>query len=723
MSDHRIIEGTVYRIGERVYRVLEARIDGIVNVVDMLTGEADHTTQQTLMTAYYAGDLQFCLPERRSSTTTDHTEADQRLLPSVADYPVHIQAIMQYRLFAIMPHVNTPRNYRTRQAVIDRVAAIRRALPLVPILSEVQHASIADGTSIEFFSDIVVTRIRQEVDRNIVALALELTAILCMSGCTATTHTSLTKVSVASMYRWTRAFEASGNDERVLAPGTERCGNPGMLRLDETRETIIEQAMRACASNGEIVTIDDVTNEVERVISAKNAALPETDRLTAPHRSTIARRLEDADERATRDRSTDRQYGRTPYPLVPLEEAEMDGTRSDFIVLDDRDDLPLGRLYSMWCLDRATRYPLGYYKGFEPNSYYAVMACLFHAIWEKGDIREKYGTEHNWLAYGKISKLIVDNAQCFIGKDLIDACRQLRIVLQFAPVRTPQFKAAIERLFRTLNTMIFHQIPGTTLSNPQQRGAYDSVGQACVYLSQVDHLVHTGIVDHYAESFHRGLGSIPARRWERALEQGFFPTLPESAERLQILLGRVAQRSVHHYGIEFLWLRYNCPELGSIRRHLKRGQQVGMKYHPGDLSRIHVWHPFDREYIEVPALDRDYTQHLSLWKHKIIVRATLREQKQVDRAGLGRARQRIQAIIQAGRDRRAISSRVQEGRWNTAGQSVTNMSHPAQRPVAEPPPPPIDDSSRTNIPTPEILAVPPGIEQDGWELTFSKLGG
>ena len=69
-------------------------------------------------------------------------------------------------------------------------------------------------------------------------------------------------------------------------------------------------------------------------------------------------------------------------------------------MIDDRDDLPLGRLTLTYCLDTATRYPLGYYLGFEPPSYLTVMECLHHAIQPKGDVRQLYGTEHVWLAYG-----------------------------------------------------------------------------------------------------------------------------------------------------------------------------------------------------------------------------------------------------------------------------------------------------------------------------------
>jgi putative transposase len=244
-----------------------------------------------------------------------------------------------------------------------------------------------------------------------------------------------------------------------------------------------------------------------------------------------------------------------------LERVEIDHTRSDLIVIDDRDHLPLGRLTLTYCLDMATRYPQGYYLGFEPPSYLAVMECLYHAIHPKDNVREKYGTEHDWPVYGIPATLVVDNAREFIGRDLQDACLLLGTVLQQTPVQTPEFRAGVERMFRSLNTMCFHGLPGTTFSNPRERGDYDSAQQACVYLSDVDRILNIFIVDIYAERFHRGLNGIPARRWEALTQHGFAPGLPPNAEELSILLGRTTERVIHHYGIEFVSLRYNCDEL------------------------------------------------------------------------------------------------------------------------------------------------------------------
>ena len=183
------------------------------------------------------------------------------------------------------------------------------------------------------------------------------------------------------------------------------------------------------------------------------------------------------------------------------------------------------------------------------------------------------------------------------------------------------------------------------------------------------------LLDFYAERFHRGLDGIPARRWEEKIQHGFAPALPPSAEELSILLGRTTTRILHHYGIEFASLRYNCDDLLTLRTRLK-GQATKIKYHPADLSCLYVYDLFERQYIRVPALADEYTQGLSLWKHRVIRQAVLEEQDQVDLVALGKAKRKIQQIVDADRQRKRQSTRSRIARWDTAGK-------PSRQAIAE----------------------------------------
>ncbi len=265
-------------------------------------------------------------------------------------------------------------------------------------------------------------------------------------------------------------------------------------------------------------------------------------KLPTPSRTTIWRRIEEIDlkdrllakrgRRAAKAAMT--QFGNMEYPKFPLERVEIDHTLTDIFVVDDDDNLPLGRLTLTYCLDVATRYPLGFYLGFDPPSHLTVSACLHHAIMPKPNVKEEYDTEHEWQACGIPHMLVVDNGKEFISPSLQDACQSLGIVLQQLPVKTPQFKATVERMFGTINTGLFHTLPGTTFSNIGMKGDYESLRFASLCLGDIEKMLHLFLIDIYAESFHRGLGGVPARQWEAATLNGFFPRVPTDPNDLSI---------------------------------------------------------------------------------------------------------------------------------------------------------------------------------------------
>jgi len=624
MSRQRFSSGARFRWQEITYQIVRLLPGGQANIENIMTGVTLVVEISTLVHALFAAELHFVSTNTPQSDIQAGNNLKDTLL-SLSDYPAGLVAVARYRLVVIAPLLEMKQ--RTRAAVLARVRELKTT-----------HQKQSE-------------------------------------------HTLHDTLSAAAIYRWIGDFVRSGHDLRALIPAVHERGGKQTSRLRSEAESLVDRVIQDKYKIHEAVTIDDVRYELAVRIAEENQVRSANDQLRMPSRATLARRIGASsafqNHKKRREQSsvkrTDIQCGQTPYPNLPLERVEIDHTRSDLVVIDDRDNLPLGRLTFTYCLDTATRYPLGYYLGFEPPSYLTAMECLHHAIQPKIEICKQYGTEHEWLAYGIPASLVVDNGKEFIGRDLEDACLLLGIILQYTPVRTPQFKAGVERVFGSLNTMFFHALPGTTFSNPGERGQYNSTQQACVYLSEVDKMLNIFLVDIYAERFHTGLESIPARCWEEKVRHGFAPALPPSAEELSILLGRTTTRVLHHYGIEFSSLRYNCDELLSLRIRLN-GQAAKIKYHPADLSCLYVYDSFERYYIRVPALDQEYTQGLSLWKHRVIRQAVLEEQDQVDLVALGKAKRKIQQIVDAGRQRKQHSTRARIARWDTAGKPTRQVS-------------------------------------------------
>lgn len=625
MKPQRLSSGARFEWHGRAYQINRLLPEGKVNLEELLTGAVSIVEMATLVRALFDDELHFQVESKPSRSAASPESQHPSTALALSDYPDELVAIAQYRLDVIRPLLSLEK--RTRAVVQARVQAIR-----------------------------IVQR--PEAER--------------------TLHNA---VGITAVYGWIRNYEQSGHDLRALIPAVHERGGKEQSRLRAEVNVLVESVIQDKSGRHEKVTVDEIRNELAVRLAEENRVRPASDQLRLPSRATLARRWATSlltQAAAVRGGArTLKQYGQTPYPDLPLERVEIDHTRSDLIVIDDRDNLPLGRLTLTYCLDLATRYPLGYYLGFEPPSYLTVMECLYHAILPKGDVRTMYGTEHTWLAYGVPATLVIDNGKEFIGHDLEEACCLLGTVLQYSPVLTPQFKAGVERMFGSLNTSLFHTLPGTTFSNPVERENYDSAQQACVYLSEVDKLMHLFVVDIYAERFHRGLNGIPARSWEDKTCHGFAPALPPGAQELAIWLSRTETRVLHPYGIEFASIRYNCDDLITLRTHLK-GQPAKIKYHPADLSGLYVYDPFERHYLRVPALDQEYTAGLSLWKHRVIRQAVLDEQARVDPVALGQAKRKIQAIVDEGRQRKQQRTRSRIARWETSGRATRQITAPNQ---------------------------------------------
>jgi putative transposase len=666
MSAQRFSTSKQFIWQDVIYEVARLLPDNMLNIENVQTAEVRVVTFTELAQALFAGDLRFLVRGEQETQTTMGQQA------TLSDYPPHLRAIAAYRLEVIRPLLALDPKERTREVVAARVVEIEQA----------QQAGEEFPTTV---------------------------------------------ISIASVYRWLRDYTQSGHDIRALVGNSQRQGGKQQSRLADEVEAIIGAVIQDRYYVAEKVTSDDIYLEVALRIEEENRFRHAGEKLAAPSRVTIWRRIDALDERgkliAKRGRRAARQqftqYGKTEYPITPLERTEIDHTPLDIIVVDGRDNLPIGRPTFTFCLDTGTRYPLGFYIGFDPPSYLTVKECLHHAILDKGDVRAKYSTQHNWIACGIPTALIVDNGKEFIGVDLLDACNSLGIELDRMPVKTPHFKAAVERMFKTINTGLLHTLPGTTFSNHQQRGDYQSEEKACIDLEDLDKLFHIFLLDIYAESFHRGLGDVPAHRWKAVTQDGFFPRLPTNAEELKILLGRIAHRVIQPYGIELMRLRYNSQDLAPLRTRL-RGEKAKIKYDPTDLGCIYVYDSQEQAYIAVESLDQDYAQGLSLWKHRVILNRARREQDKVDILGLARAKRQIQEIVQESRATKKIKSRSRIARWETGGKPVgRTVEHapPSATGTTLLSPPPLSQPD-SSAPTLDLSVNLEELESEGWSAGY-----
>lgn len=682
---HRFSKGARFLWNKITYEVAQTQPGQDVQFMDLASGAISSATEPQLLEALFAGQLSFAVGEQPD----EGKMVTAQEFPTLTDCSLRQQLTARFRYWVIAPLARMAPEVRTLQAVKERIAVVTQALDQgkVPVpISDEQH-------------DLKIR----------------------------------TQVSVATVYRWLAAYDQSGGDIRSLIPNWHKRGRNHYLQPAVDR--IVTAVIDELYLQREQRSVDDVYLEVLLRVEEANTSQAET-KLEAPGRTTIHDRIQQLDaqekmqarqgKRAARRAMT--QYGAMNRPDRPLMRVEIDHTPADIILIDAEDGLPLGRPTLTTVLDIATCYPLGYYLGFEPPSYLAVCEALGHAFKPKGDVRAQYGTEHEWIAYGLPRTLVVDNGREFKGQSLEDACLSLGIILQYTPKMTPQFKGSVERLFRTQNTGLFHTLEGTSFANIFARGDYRSLELAKLTLHDIDSALHIFLLDFYAEQFHTGLQGVPARRWERFLADGFQPRLPANVADVDILLGRVLYRSLFHYGVEIDGLRYNHSDLAPLRDQLKRNEKVKIKYHPGDISQVYIYNPFDQTYLCAPAVNQAYAQGLSCWKHQLIRTFLKAERDRVNQEGLAWAKRKMREIVAEAKERKRGRTRKREARWQTSGRSAQNI--PAETATIPSP----DEPTTPTIPetatspdlaeqVPSYLAslklqfTPEELEAEGWRTS------
>lgn len=491
-----------------------------------------------------------------------------------------------------------------------------------------------------------------------------------------------------TLWRWHRQYEKSGEDIRVLVPAYKARGtvndNDGRRISDDLvicqavdkliEEVIAEQYLQLTRP-----TVQQTYDIIGARIDQENQCRKEDNKLPTPHRSTLYRLINKLDpyekdkarygKRIADLRHRANQQG--VRPTRPLERVEIDDTKLDLFVIDERTNLPIGRPWLFLAICVFTKMILGYYLSFQKPSYLSIMQCLLHSIRPKTYVRERYPEiVHSWDAYGLPEVIVVDNAKQYYSASFDEACLQLGVITQYAPVKTPYYKPSIERMFGTLNTRLVHQLPGTSFSNVSEKWDYDPKKHALISMTNLERVIHNWIIDVYHRSHHRGIDDVPARRWEIGT-RNFPPALPYAAAELEILLGHVDHRVISPSGIEIFGLYYNDPCLSSLRGSKKKGEKFKVKYDPTDISSIHLYDSRSNRYLLVPAVDQDYTNGLSLWQHKVIKREARANVKDyVNIVDLCLAKDRIQKMVDEEFNAHSkSSSNVKAALWETSGKA------------------------------------------------------
>ena len=428
-----------------------------------------------------------------------------------------------------------------------------------------------------------------------------------------------------------------------LVPGQSR-GGEGKSRLPEPIECIIRELLQKRFLTKQKRSLTAFHREVAQACKAQ--------KLRVPTRNTLVLRIASLDPMETMRSREGREASRNlqgtggvpPTIIEPLEQVQIDHTVIDLIVVDERDREPIGRPYFTIAIDVFTRCVLGMVVTLEAPSAVSVGLCLTHAACDKRPWLETLDVEVDWPMSGKPRLLYLDNAAEFKSEALRRGCEQHGIQLDYRPPGQPHFGGIVERIIGTAMRMIHDELPGTTFSNPNQRGEYDSENKAALTLRELERWLALA-VSTYHGSIHRGLLQPPAARWADAVARiGVPPVVIHSTAFLVDFLP-VIRRTLTRTGFVIDYIHYYTDALKPWIARRDRFSTFLIRRDPRDISRVWVLEPEGQHYLEVPYRTLEHPA-VTLWEQRQAL-ARLRQlgRDQVDESALFRMIGQMRNIV------------------------------------------------------------------------------
>ncbi|HBQ0390260.1 DDE-type integrase/transposase/recombinase [Klebsiella pneumoniae] len=473
-----------------------------------------------------------------------------------------------------------------------------------------------------------------------------------------------------------------------LTPGRSG-GGKGKGRLPEPVERIIRELLQKRFLTKQKRSLAAFHREVAQACK--------TQKLPVPARNTVAQRIAGlhpakiARSRGGQDAARPLQGagGIPPEVTMPLEQVQIDHTVIDLIVVDERDRQPIGRPYLTLAIDVFTRCVLGMVVTLEAPSAVSVCLCLAHAACDKRPWLEGLNVEMDWPMSGKPRLLYLDNAAEFKSEALRRGCEQHGIRLDYRPPGQPHYGGIVERIIGTAMQMIHDELPGTTFSNPGQRGEYDSEKMATLTLRELERWLALA-VGTYHGSVHNGLLQPPAARWAEAVERVGVPAVVTRPTAFLVDFLPVIRRTLTRTGFVIDHIHYYADALKPWIARRERLPAFLIRRDPRDISRIWVLEPEGQHYLEIHYRTLSHPA-VTLWEQRQAL-AKLRQlgREQVDESALFRMIGQMREIVTT------AQKATRKARRDADRRQHLKTSEPPAKPI----PPDVDmaDPQADNLP-------------------------
>lgn len=560
----------VIREGLRTWR-LERTLDDSRNVfLDLESGAPKTLSTAELQRDLLAGKLQ--VVQEYPVAMDQQAESATRLVQTIEDLPVREQQRLKHRL-AIVKHM------------------LRRG--------------IRKGMRARIDIELAKLPTRPAADDNKDELPFKTKAM-----------------SASTVMAWMRVYEQSGGNPLALLSGN--CFRRSTGRLHPLILEIGRRKVRDfyCTRKRRSASATKVQIDAELARQAARGRIDEVDAQVSM--STLRRLILEVSpyDRCVARYGPDYARNRWRYSLGGIEAPrvlaryEIDHTILDIVVVHDATGLPMGRPTITVVVDSCSGYIAGFFISFWSAGLASALSAFKVAIQPKDFLTEHADLRHRWLACGIPDLAVVDNGLEFHSRHFHAAAMHLAIDILHCAVRQPWLKPTVERTIGEINGFLpaagrVEKPRNNYLPEKPEKTARISFGALC-------HGLLKAVVDVHPFE-------VNERRLDRAydlygegLASQLAPRLASNFNELDIIMASAKTLTVGNEGVVKDYLRYNSPELQTVRRQVGLSYRAQVKFNPEDIHHVWVQNPIQKNWLKVPSCQPEYTERLSVVQHKAI---------------------------------------------------------------------------------------------------------
>lgn len=418
----------------------------------------------------------------------------------------------------------------------------------------------------------------------------------------------------STLCRWWSKLRLHNNDEFSLykIPSTLPRGRVLEQEISEALDKIIDKDFIERDERISIMRICELMDGYVASLNSKRAACLEP-LLTSPCYSTVTRRI-----RKRTGYSTDRNHlgaeaaykkyrfsGQQERPAAPLDICEVDSHLVDMDVVDKKGRV-LGKIAWITLIyDLCTGMVIGWELSLtSPCAEKTLRALRMAVVAVPGEENLR----------GVMEVLVSDGGSENQNNLVATIADRLSIKWILPPPGSPNTRPRIERFFGTFEAWL-HEQHGTTFSNPEECGDYDSARHACFTVEALADYFHEWLEDVYHNTKHKTLNMPPRVAWDRAM-QGQLPPRKFTAQAVDALFRGIKYSALAGNRAAFFNLTWTGPNLGTVKAKLHKGEKAICYYDPTDLGVIWVAAPeTPRDLVPAWGTKKAYQQGLTLSEH------------------------------------------------------------------------------------------------------------